>query len=278
MRAFAQLFLDLDNTTSTKEKTERLARYLEQAPAADAAWAAYLLAGKSSRRRLPRKTLITALQARFPGVTAPRREDICYATTNRQEAVKAIAEGTDLVLVVGAANSSNSVRLVEVALRAGARDARLIADAHDIDFAWLDGARRVGLTAGASAPEDLVQGVIAALHERFEVTVEHAETAREIRMQIFEALERLQEQLLVVGTMTAQEKVREFLSYFHRRLSAGRGDSLALPISRYDIADMLGISAETVCRAFTDLQERGVISLQGPRRIRITRRRGDDDG
>ena len=101
---------------------------------------------------------------------------------------------------------------------------------------------------------------------------EDSATAREIRIQCFEALERLQEQMLVVGTMTAQEKLREFLFYFHQRLSAGRDDSLALPISRYDIADMLGISAETVCRAFTDLQERGVISLQGPRRITITRR------
>ena len=73
-------------------------------------------------------------------------------------------------------------------------------------------------------------------------------------------------------TMTAQEKVREFLFYFHQRLSAGTGNGLALPISRYDIADILGISAETVCRAFTDLQERGVISLQGPRSIRINRR------
>ena len=104
---------------------------------------------------------------------------------------------------------------------------------------------------------------------------EDSATAREIRIQCFEALERLQEQMLVVGTMTAQEKVREFLFYFHDRLSASKDDGLVLPISRYDIADMLGISAETVCRAFTDLQERGVISLQGPRRIRITRRRGD---
>ncbi|CAH0342576.1 helix-turn-helix domain-containing protein [Rhizobium sp. CECT 9324] len=101
---------------------------------------------------------------------------------------------------------------------------------------------------------------------------EDPETAREIRMQIFEALERLQEQLLVISTMTAPEKVREFLLYFHQRLSADKEDGLALPISRYDIADLLGISAETVCRAFTDLQERGVISLQGPRHVRINRR------
>ena len=85
-------------------------------------------------------------------------------------------------------------------------------------------------------------------------------------------MERLQQQMLVVGTMTAQEKVREFLVYLHDRLSAEKDEDLVLPISRYDIADMLGISVETVCRAFTDLRERGVISLQGPRRITIMRR------
>lgn len=128
------------------------------------------------------------------------------------------------------------------------------------------------------AVQAVADGTLIACYSRQRVEAlaeEDSETAVEIRMQIFEALERLQEQLLVVGTMTAQEKVREFLFYFHHRLSAGRDESLALPISRYDIADMLGISAETVCRAFTELQERGVISLQGPRRIRIDRRRGD---
>ena len=128
------------------------------------------------------------------------------------------------------------------------------------------------------AVQAVADGTLIACYPRQRVealAAEDTETALEIRMQIFEALERLQQQLLVIGTMTAQEKLREFLFYFHQRLSAGSDDSLALPISRYDIADMLGISAETVCRAFTDLQERGVISLQGPRRIRITRRRGD---
>lgn len=130
------------------------------------------------------------------------------------------------------------------------------------------------------AVQAVADGTLIACYPRQRVealALEDSETALEIRTQIFEALERLQEQLLVIGTMTAQEKVREFLVYFHHRISAGRDESLALPISRYDIADMLGISAETVCRAFTDLQERGVISLQGPRRIRITRRRGDQD-
>jgi CRP/FNR family nitrogen fixation transcriptional regulator len=131
------------------------------------------------------------------------------------------------------------------------------------------------------AVQAVADGTVVACYSRQRVEAlaeEDSETALEIRMQILEALERLQEQLLVIGTMTAQEKVREFLFYFHSRLSRGRDDSLALPISRYDIADMLGISAETVCRAFTDLQERGVISLQGPRRIRINRRRGERDG
>ncbi len=123
--------------------------------------------------------IIEALRARFPGISAPHKEDICYATTNSQEAVKHLADGSDLVLVVGSKNSSNSVRLVEVALKGGAKDARLIDDVSGLDFAWLDGAARVGLTAGASAPEALVQGVIDALSERYEVTVEEVAPARE---------------------------------------------------------------------------------------------------
>ncbi len=131
------------------------------------------------------------------------------------------------------------------------------------------------------AVQAVSDGTLVASYARQRVEAlaqEDSETALEIRMQILAAVERLQEQLLVVGTMTAQEKVREFVFFLQRRLSAARDDSLSLPISRYDIADMLGISAETVCRAFTDLQQRGIISLQGPRRIRITRRRGDQDG
>jgi 4-hydroxy-3-methylbut-2-en-1-yl diphosphate reductase len=123
--------------------------------------------------------VVEALRARFPAIATPHKEDICYATTNRQEAVKALSEGTDLVLVIGAPNSSNSVRLVEVALRAGAKDARLIASADAIDWSWLTGVRRVGLTAGASAPEDLVQGVVVALQARFTVSVEEVAVARE---------------------------------------------------------------------------------------------------
>jgi 4-hydroxy-3-methylbut-2-enyl diphosphate reductase len=123
--------------------------------------------------------VIAVLQRRFPEIVGPHKEDICYATTNRQEAVKAIGKGTGLVLVIGAETSSNSKRLVEVALRAGAARAELVASAEDIDWDWFDGVTILGLTAGASAPEDLVQGVIASCRSRFDVTVQNIETARE---------------------------------------------------------------------------------------------------
>lgn len=123
--------------------------------------------------------IVEALKARFPDMTAPHRDDICYATTNRQEAVKSIAGGCDVLLVIGSANSSNSVRLVEVGLKAGAPKAFLIDDADDLDLAWLDGAGTVGVTAGASAPEDLVQGVIDKLRSAYSVTVEEIGAARE---------------------------------------------------------------------------------------------------
>jgi len=122
--------------------------------------------------------IVAALQARFPGIAAPHKEDICYATTNRQEAVKAIAARSQALLVLGSANSSNSVRLAEVGRRAGAA-AYLIDDASALDLGWLDGVETVGVTAGASAPEVLVQGVIDKLAGRFEVTVEQIDTARE---------------------------------------------------------------------------------------------------
>ena len=123
--------------------------------------------------------IVATLQKRFPGISTPHKEDICYATTNRQEAVKVIGEGTGLVLVIGAETSSNSKRLVEVALRAGAERAELVASADDIDWSWFEGVTLMGLTAGASAPEDLVQGVITACRARFDVTVQNIETARE---------------------------------------------------------------------------------------------------
>jgi 4-hydroxy-3-methylbut-2-enyl diphosphate reductase len=110
------------------------------------------------------------LRDRFPALRGPRRDDICYATTNRQQAVRALAAATDLVLVVGSANSSNSVRLVEVAERAGAR-AHLVEDAGDVDLRWLAGAARVGLTAGASAPPHLVDDLVRCLSGLGPVTV-----------------------------------------------------------------------------------------------------------
>ena len=123
--------------------------------------------------------IIAALRVRFPAAAAPRKEDICYATTNRQEAVKKIADGCDLVLVVGSRTSSNSLRLVEVAQRAGARDARLIDDASDLDWSWFQGVATLGLTAGASAPERLVEGVIDALAARYTLEVEEIAPVRE---------------------------------------------------------------------------------------------------
>ncbi|KQY35699.1 4-hydroxy-3-methylbut-2-enyl diphosphate reductase [Caulobacter sp. Root1455] len=123
--------------------------------------------------------MVDLLKQRFPGIAAPHKEDICYATTNRQEAVKLLAGASELILVVGSKNSSNSVRLMEVGKRAGAKDAKLIDDARGIDWSWFEGVNAVGLTAGASAPEDLVQGVIDAMAARYDVTVEELIEARE---------------------------------------------------------------------------------------------------
>jgi len=122
--------------------------------------------------------IVAALRHRFPEIEAPRKEDICYATTNRQQAVKAIAADCDLVLVIGAPNSSNSLRLVEVARRSGAR-AQLVQRAADIEWAWFDGVKALGITAGASAPEVLVEEVLDACRERFDVTMEHVMTVTE---------------------------------------------------------------------------------------------------
>jgi 4-hydroxy-3-methylbut-2-enyl diphosphate reductase len=122
--------------------------------------------------------IVAALQARFPGIAAPHKEDICYATTNRQEAVKTVAERAEVLLVIGSANSSNSVRLAEVGRRSGARS-YLIEDDSVLELRWLDGVTTVGVTAGASAPEVLVQGVIDKIAGAFEVTVEDVDTARE---------------------------------------------------------------------------------------------------
>ena len=123
--------------------------------------------------------IVAVLQRRFPNIAAPHKEDICYATTNRQAAVKAIAATSDLVLVVGAPNSSNSVRLVEVALRAGAGNAHLVQSVDELDWSWLERVTRLGLTAGASAPESLVEDLLAALARRYSLRIEDIEVARE---------------------------------------------------------------------------------------------------
>lgn len=122
--------------------------------------------------------IIAVLERRFPGIVAPRGEDICYATSNRQAAVKAMAHECDAVLVIGAPNSSNSVRLVECAEREGAK-ATLIQRGPDIDLGWLDGVRTLGITAGASAPEVLVREVVETLALHFTVREREVETAKE---------------------------------------------------------------------------------------------------
>ena len=122
--------------------------------------------------------IVATLQRRFPTILGPKGEDICYATSNRQTAVKAIAPNCGLVLVIGAENSSNSQRLREVATREGAR-AQLIQRAENIDWGWFEGVHTVGLTAGASAPDVLVQEVLDALKARFDVAIEEVTTATE---------------------------------------------------------------------------------------------------
>jgi 4-hydroxy-3-methylbut-2-enyl diphosphate reductase len=123
--------------------------------------------------------IVAALRDRFPAIVGPHKEDICYATTNRQEAVKAIAPDCDALLVVGAPNSSNSKRLVEVAAKNGCNYAQLVQRATEIDWRALGEIRSLGITAGASAPEVLVNEVIDAFRKRFDVTVEMVETAKE---------------------------------------------------------------------------------------------------
>ena len=123
--------------------------------------------------------IVAALQARFPTIVGPAKEDICYATTNRQASVKAIAGRIDALLVIGAPNSSNSRRLVEVGSAAGCAYSQLVLRADQIDWRAIAGSRAVGVTAGASAPEVLVNEVIDAFRDRYDVTVELVETARE---------------------------------------------------------------------------------------------------
>jgi 4-hydroxy-3-methylbut-2-en-1-yl diphosphate reductase len=128
--------------------------------------------------------IVAALRRRFPSIQGPKMEDICYATTNRQAAVKVIAERCDALVVIGAPNSSNSMRLVEVAANYGCARSRLVQRAADMDWAWLDagwptGTHRLGITAGASAPELLVDELIEACRARYDVTVEEVRTTEE---------------------------------------------------------------------------------------------------
>jgi 4-hydroxy-3-methylbut-2-enyl diphosphate reductase len=123
--------------------------------------------------------IVSALRRRFPSIQGPKMEDICYATTNRQAAVKAIAQRCDAMVVIGAPNSSNSMRLVEVAANYGCTRSRLVQRAADMDWDWLGDAHRLGITAGASAPELLVDELIEACRARYEVTVEEVRTTEE---------------------------------------------------------------------------------------------------
>ncbi|HXZ69074.1 MAG TPA: 4-hydroxy-3-methylbut-2-enyl diphosphate reductase [Alphaproteobacteria bacterium] len=125
------------------------------------------------------KAIVEALKERFPNIVAPRKGDICYATTNRQESVKRIASECDNLLVIGSPNSSNSLRLVEVARRAGCSNPCLVESAEEIDWPALKGASRIGITAGASAPELLVTEVVNAFAERYQIDVREVEVTRE---------------------------------------------------------------------------------------------------
>ena len=125
------------------------------------------------------RDIVAALHARFPDIVGPHKEDICYATTNRQEAVKRIAPRVDALIVVGSPNSSNSQRLKEVAERAGCPVARLLLRAADIDWALFSGLSRLGVTAGASAPDVLIEEIIDAFAQRYAVKVETVSTADE---------------------------------------------------------------------------------------------------
>jgi 4-hydroxy-3-methylbut-2-enyl diphosphate reductase len=123
--------------------------------------------------------IVAALRRRFPAIHGPKKEDICYATTNRQAAVKAIAARCDALVVIGAPNSSNSMRLVEVAANSGCAKSRLLQRAGDMDWEWLGDVRRLGITAGASAPEHLVEELIASCRRRYRVTIEDVHTSKE---------------------------------------------------------------------------------------------------
>lgn len=125
------------------------------------------------------KEIVSILEKRFPKISMPHKEDICYATTNRQEAVKKLSKDADLLLVIGSETSSNSLRLKEVGQREGVKQSYLIEDASKIDWNWFENTNVLALTAGASAPENLVDEVIKACGEKFSVTLEEIEVSRE---------------------------------------------------------------------------------------------------
>ncbi len=147
--------------------------------------------------------IIQALRQKYPHIHSPKKEDICYATTNRQQAVMELAPLSDLVLVVGSKNSSNSLRLVEIAENRGIRG-YLVDDVSEIDHHWLDGVETLLLTAGASAPEDLVQSIIAVLREKYGATVEDAHvTEEDMHFELPYSLRKLEAEHAVALTVSA---------------------------------------------------------------------------
>ncbi len=162
-----------DGAVLLVETVEDVAR-LQPADPAMLAWASQTTLSVDDTREI-----VAALNARFPAIAGPHKDDICYATTNRQDAVKAIAPRVEALLVVGSPNSSNSVRLTEVAERAGCRVSRLVLRAQDIDWSLFSDIQTLGITAGASAPEVLVEEIIEAFARRREVKVEVVTTAVE---------------------------------------------------------------------------------------------------
>jgi len=162
-----------DGTISLIETVDDVARF-EPRDAGNLAWVSQTTLSVDDTH-----AIVEALTARFPEIVSPHKDDICYATTNRQEAVKAVAPDVDAMIVVGAPNSSNSQRLREVAERVGCPVSVLIQRASDLDWSDFDGVRSLGITAGASAPETLVEEIIAVFAERYAVTVETVRTAEE---------------------------------------------------------------------------------------------------
>ena len=162
-----------EGAISLVETVEDVARFEPRDPA-NLSWVSQTTLSVDDTR-----AIVEALTTRFPEIVSPHKDDICYATTNRQEAVKAVAPSVDAMIVVGAPNSSNSQRLREVAERAGCKVAVLLQRAAEIDWTAFEGVRTLGITAGASAPETLVEEIISVFAERYDVHVETVRTAEE---------------------------------------------------------------------------------------------------